>query len=156
METPHRDTEPQAEARSQAETKPQAEAGPEAASDRGPEAAPGTASGPDAVPSDAGGEERSTGVPLGALATGDLLAWFLSLLAAKAWEAMGLVPNPATGKIQKNLEEARTAIDAYAAILDVTRARLDSGPRREMETLLMTLRLNFVEKSAGGGPGQGT
>ncbi len=142
METPHRDAEPQAE------TKPQAETGPEAPSDRGPEAAPGTAGGE--------GEERSSGVPLGALATGDLLAWFLGLLAAKAWEGMGLVPNPATGKIQKNLEEARTAIDAYAAILDVTRARLDSGPRREMETLLMTLRLNFVEKSAGGGAGQGT
>ncbi len=156
METPHRDAEPQ----SPAETTPQAETRPEAASDRGPEASPGSAAGPEAAPSDAGGEERSSGVPLGALATGDLLAWFLGLLAAKAWEGMGLVPNPATGKIQKNLEEARTAIDAYAAILDVTRARLESGPRREIETLLMTLRLNFVEKSAGaaspgGGEGSG-
>jgi len=73
----------------------------------------------------------------------------LSLLAAKAWEGMGLVPNPATKKMQKNLEDARTAIDAYGAILDVVRAQLESGPRREMETLLTTLRLNFVEKSAG-------
>jgi len=73
----------------------------------------------------------------------------LSLLAAKAWEGMGLVPNPATKKMQKNLEDARTVIDAYGAILDVVRAQLESGPRREMETLLTTLRLNFVEKSAG-------
>jgi Domain of unknown function (DUF1844) len=86
-------------------------------------------------------------VPLGALAARDLLIWFLSLLAAKAWEGMGLVPNPATNKIGKDLADARIAIDAYGAIFDVVRAQLDEQPRREMETLLTTLRLNFVEKS---------
>lgn len=94
-------------------------------------------------------------IPLGALPTSDLLVWFLGVLAAKAWEGMGLVPNPGTGKIDKNLDGARMAIDAYAAILDAARERLESAPRREMETLLTTLRLNFVEKSAGGGPAEG-
>ena len=106
------------------------------------------------------GEARGTGpegtsppgsapqvVPLGALAARDLLMWFLSLLAAKAWEGMGLVPNPATNKIGKDLADARIAIDAYGAIFDAVRAQLDEQPRREMETLLTTLRLNFVEKS---------
>jgi len=87
-------------------------------------------------------------LPLGAFATHDLLAWFLGLLAAKAWEGMGLVPNPATNKLQKNLEDARSAIDAYGAIFEVIRLRMDDQPRREMETLLTTLRVNFVEKSA--------
>ncbi len=88
-------------------------------------------------------------MPLGALATHDLLLTLLGLLVEKAWAGMGLVPDPATGKLEKNLEDARIAIDAYAAILEVVRAKLDNAPRREMETLLTTLRLNFVEKSSG-------
>jgi hypothetical protein len=86
-------------------------------------------------------------VPLGALGTRDLLVSLLGVLASKAWEGMGLVPNPATNKIQKDIASARTAIDAYAAILDVVRAQVEDQPRREMESLLTTLRLNFVEKS---------
>jgi uncharacterized protein DUF1844 len=92
-------------------------------------------------------ESSPEAVPLGALAARDLVVWFLGLLAAKAWEGMGLVPNPATNKIQKDLQDARTAIDAYAAIFEALRAQIDDQPRREMESLLTTLRLNFVEKS---------
>jgi hypothetical protein len=88
-------------------------------------------------------------IPLGALPTADVLVWFLSFLAAKAWEGMGLVPSPSTNKIQKNMDEARLAIDAYAAILDLLRTSLEESPRREMQSLLTTLRLNFVEKSSG-------
>ncbi len=86
-------------------------------------------------------------VPLGTLATHDLLVALLGLLVEKAWAGMGLIADPASGKIQKNLDDARTAIDAYAAILDVVRVKLDDAPRREMDTVLTTLRLNFVEKS---------
>jgi hypothetical protein len=92
---------------------------------------------------------RTQAVPLGALPTVEVLRWSLGLLAAKAWEGMGLVPNPITNKTQKNLEEARLAIDAFAAVFEVLRARIEEPPRREMETLLTNLRLNFVEKSAG-------
>jgi len=95
------------------------------------------------------GQDRTQAVPLGALPTVEVLRWSLSLLAAKAWEGMGLMPNPITNKTQKNLEEARLAIDAFAAVFEVLRARIEEPPRREMETLLTNLRLNFVEKSAG-------
>ena len=91
-------------------------------------------------------------LPLGALAglpAADLLSTCLSLLAAKAWQGMGLVPNPLTGKTEKNLDDARLAIDAYAAVFELLRARLEEQPRREMENVLTMLRVNFVEKSAG-------
>ena len=91
--------------------------------------------------------EGAQAVPVGALPTGDLLVWMLSILAAKAWEGMGLVPNPLTKKVEKNLDEARLAIDAYAAAFEVVRLRVEDQPRRDMESLLTTLRLNFVEKS---------
>jgi Domain of unknown function (DUF1844) len=88
-------------------------------------------------------------VPLSALPAADLLTSFLSLMAMKAWEGMGLVPNPMSGKTEKNLEDARLAIDAYAAVFELLRPRIDEGERREMENALTMLRVNFVDKSGG-------
>jgi len=97
--------------------------------------------------STASGETGARAVPVAALRAADILAWMVNLLAAKAWEGMGLVPNPLTNKVEKDLVEARLAIDAYAAIFEVIRVRIDEQPRREMESVLTMLRLNFVEKS---------
>lgn len=74
----------------------------------------------------------------------------ISLLASKAWEAMGLVPDPTTKKIERHLDEARLAIDATAALVDLIRDRLQDRERRELETLLTNLRLNYVEQRARG------
>jgi len=103
---------------------------------------------PQGSPSSSGGAGPQA-IPLGALPTADVLVWNLSLLAAKAWEGMGIVPNPITHKVVKNLDEARLAIDAFAAIFDVLRLRIEEQTRREMETVLTNLRINFVEKSSG-------
>jgi hypothetical protein len=108
----------------------------EASAEPGPEAAAEGAGGPQAV-------------PLAALSASDLLTTFLSLMAMKAWEGMGLVASPMTGKTEKNLEDARLAIDAYAAVFELLRVRVDDRARREMENALTMLRVNFVEKSAG-------
>jgi len=107
---------------------------------------------PDAAgeqPSAAAGEAGRQAVPLEAIATRELLVWMLGVLGAKAWQGMGLVPNPASGKIEKDLADAKIAIDAFSALLDAMRPQLDGQARRETEALLTTLRLNFVEKSAG-------
>lgn len=77
-----------------------------------------------------------------------LVATCLSLLAAKAWEAMGLVPSPATKKVERNLDDAQLAIDAAAALADLVRPRLPDSERREIETLITNLRLNFVEQKS--------
>ena len=122
---------------------------PEAASQEGAGAEPGAeaAEADQSATTPEGAEHQA--VPLHALHTYDLLVWMLSILAAKAWEGMGLVANPMTNKVEKNLDEARLAIDAYAATFEVVRVRVEERPRRDMETLLTTLRLNFVEKSGG-------
>jgi hypothetical protein len=88
-------------------------------------------------------------VPLEAISTRELLVWILGVLGAKAWQGMGLVVNPASGKIEKNLEDAKTAIDAFAGVLDAVRPHLEAQARLDTESLLTTLRLNFVEKSTG-------
>jgi len=75
-----------------------------------------------------------------------LVASCLNVLAAKAWEALGLVPSPATKQVERNLDDAQLAIDAAAALAEVVRPRVPDADRREIENLIATLRLNFVEQ----------
>jgi hypothetical protein len=126
------------------ETPDETAARAESAAGAGEPGQPGAEAAPDAK-EDAGPQA----VPLAALPAADLLTSFMSLLAMKAWEGMGLLPNALTNKTQKNMDDARIAIDAYAAVFEVLRSRVEEQPRREMENLLTTLRLNFVDKSAG-------
>ena len=77
-----------------------------------------------------------------------LVATCISLLANKAWQAMGLVPNPATKAIQRQFDEAQLAIDAAAALTDLLRPRVGDRERRELETLVANLRINFVEQKS--------
>jgi len=75
-----------------------------------------------------------------------LLATMVTILAGAAWPALGLVPNPATGKVERRLDEARVAID----LCDFITARLDGHlPAEAQATLQQTvadLKLNFVEQ----------
>lgn len=74
----------------------------------------------------------------------------INLFAGKAWEAMGLVPNPQTKKIERKIEDAQIAIDAAAALADLMRPRVTDQERRELETLIANLRINFVEQKQKG------
>ena len=97
-----------------------------------------------------GGEESGRqAVPIEAIPTRELLVWMLGVLGAKAWQGMGLMPNPASGKIERDLGEAKIAIDAFAGLLDAMRSQLEGQALRDTEALLTTLRVNFVEKSSG-------
>jgi hypothetical protein len=71
-----------------------------------------------------------------------LIATCISLLANKAWQAMGLVPNPATKAIERQFDEAQLTIDAAAAL------GVGDRERRDLETLIANLRINFVEQKS--------
>lgn len=115
------------------------------ATQQGPSAgseSPGASRGPQ--------EAQVEAISLGALPAEDLLLWFLGVLAEKAWQGMGLLPLPSTGKLEKDLGAARIAIDAYGALVEVLRPKLENARRREIESVLTTLRLNYVEKASPG------
>ena len=100
-------------------------------------------------------EQRDTDVPSEdaervPLHAPDLLRWCVSLLATSAWQAMGLIPDPATNAVERHLDDARLAIDATASLIELLRPRASEAERRELENLLANLRLNFVEQSAKG------
>lgn len=76
----------------------------------------------------------------------ELLRWVITVLAGSAWQNLGLVPDPATKKVVRNLEDARLAIDAAASLIEHLKPRVDAKEQRELDTLLANLRLNFVEQ----------
>jgi hypothetical protein len=77
-----------------------------------------------------------------------LVATCFSLLAGRGWAAMGLVADPATGKVERNLDDAQLAIDAAGALAEVLRPRVSEAERREIERVLADLRINFVEQKS--------
>lgn len=77
-----------------------------------------------------------------------LLHYCFLLLHASAWQKMGLVPDPATGKVVKDLEQARVAIDTAAYLAERLESRLTGQQLRDLRAMLSDLRLNFVQQSA--------
>jgi hypothetical protein len=72
------------------------------------------------------------------------------MFASEAWTQLGLIANPATGKAEMNLVNARAAIDAataLVAIADSSASDLPEEARRDLKRVLGDLRLNFLDRS---------
>ena len=92
--------------------------------------------------------------------------WCIAFLTAQAWQWMGLVADPASGQVRKDLAQARLSIDSVAGLVNALASppglgRIEPAERRELENLVSNLRLNFVNQSQAatpsteGGSGQG-
>lgn len=79
-----------------------------------------------------------------------LLAASLDQFAGVAWQKLGLQPDPFTGTIEKDVAQAKVAIDVCAQLASHLEENLDEDDRREVHNLLRNLRLNYVEKSKDG------
>ncbi|MFN3689470.1 MAG: DUF1844 domain-containing protein [Fimbriimonadales bacterium] len=73
-----------------------------------------------------------------------LLRYTLDLYIAGAWQFMGFVPDPATGKTHIALEEAQIAIDCADFLAGKLKPRLEPEAQREYERQLRDLKLNFL------------
>ena len=58
---------------------------------------------------------------------------------------LGLVPNPYTQIIARNDAQAKLAIDAFSALLDVLRPQLEPRGLQEFDRVLNDLRANFTQ-----------
>ena len=91
---------------------------------------------------------------MAALEIGPVLQNFLAELSARAAVHMGLMPNPYTRLIAKNDSEARMAIDAFGAVYDVVKLKLEPQIEREYARVLNDLRVNFASQTGTSiGPG---
>ncbi|MFH0865600.1 MAG: DUF1844 domain-containing protein [Bacteroidota bacterium] len=75
---------------------------------------------------------------------------FLELLYifhASSMQAMGKIKNPISGITEKNMDQARHAIDMLEMLKEKTNGNLSDELNRALETFLSEMRLNFVEET---------
>lgn len=74
----------------------------------------------------------------------DFVTFILSL-ASSVQVHMGLMPNPGTGKQEKNLTLAKQTIDILGVLQEKTKGNLSPEEDKLLEGILYELRLKYVE-----------
>ncbi len=92
-------------------------------------------------------EAGGPGADIRSLPVEDLVRVFIAELHARAWIHMGLVVNPATNLVAKDLAQARLAIDCIGGLVEQIAPAAAKPERDEMERMLADLRINFVGQS---------
>jgi len=74
---------------------------------------------------------------------------FLSLvimLASACWQQMGKVPNPVSGKIEKELNHAQITLDLLLMLRDKTKGNLTPEEEQLISNTISDLQLNFADE----------
>ena len=88
--------------------------------------------------------------PFAGITVAGILQMSAGLLSERAWIDMGMVADPGTGQVEKRLDEAKRAIDALTDISRHLEPVAGPDERRELQTMLTNLRLNFVRQRDAG------
>ena len=81
------------------------------------------------------------------LDTYDLLALFINVLCAQAWQHLGLRVKPGTDKTEEDLERARTAIDCLSFMVEKLKPRLTEEETMRLTSVTADLKTNFARVS---------
>ncbi|HWP30486.1 MAG TPA: DUF1844 domain-containing protein [Fimbriimonadales bacterium] len=76
-----------------------------------------------------------------------LVAISLEQFIGVAWQKLGLHPDPLTHKIEKDLGQAKIAIDIAAKLAEILEPKLDDADKRTTQSIISDLRINFVRQS---------
>ena len=79
----------------------------------------------------------------------DILTILIEQMSSVAWQKLGLQPDPVTGRIGVGLAEAKVAIDVVANMVHQLESQLDDEDRRQVNSLVRDLRINYLNKSQG-------
>lgn len=77
----------------------------------------------------------------------EVFGLMLSQLAEIAWTKLGLRPDLATHRIEKDLDQARVTIDLIGQIARVLEPKLDEEDKRQVRNMVSDLKMNFVNQS---------
>lgn len=80
------------------------------------------------------------------------LALLATTLGMQAMVALGLVPDPASGKAETHLEQARHFIDLLDVLQQKTEGNRTAEESRMLEDLLHELRMGYVAVQSGAQP----
>ena len=74
----------------------------------------------------------------------ELFMTLISSLASQAWIQLGKIKNPATDKLEKNLEAASMSIDMLSMLKEKTKDNLEDYEVQMLDKSLNDLKMNFV------------
>jgi hypothetical protein len=67
-------------------------------------------------------------------------------LESAAWYQMGKIASPITGKIERDLEQAKVSIDLLVMLQEKTKGNLLAEERQMLENAVYTLQINYVDE----------
>ncbi len=70
----------------------------------------------------------------------------VAMLHGGAMHAMGKIINPATGKTERELEQARVFIDMLEMLRTRTSGQLSSDEKKFLDTVITESQLNFIDE----------
>jgi hypothetical protein len=75
-----------------------------------------------------------------------LLVQLVAMFQFAAMQQMGKVANPVTGKIERDLEQARLSIDMVEMLQTRTQAGRTPGEAEILDKVLFELRMNYIDE----------
>ncbi|HWA84327.1 MAG TPA: DUF1844 domain-containing protein [Fimbriimonadaceae bacterium] len=92
-------------------------------------------------------EDSGTDIPGGPIDVYTVITVVVDQMAAIAWQKLGLQPDWGSGKIEKDLEQAKVAIDITTQLSTYIEPKLSDEDRNRIHSLIRDLRLNYVQKA---------
>ncbi|MFA5089444.1 MAG: DUF1844 domain-containing protein [Candidatus Omnitrophota bacterium] len=77
-------------------------------------------------------------------------SFFITTLSLQAAVALGVMPNPATNKIEENTQQAQFIIDTITMLKDKTKGNLTAEEEKLVDNILYELRVQYIAKTQGG------
>lgn len=70
---------------------------------------------------------------------------FIISLSTQALMHLGEIPDPLSGKVERDISVGKQMIDIIGVLSEKTRGNLDQGEEKLMEDILFDLRMKYVE-----------
>lgn len=77
----------------------------------------------------------------------DILKAFILALSENAWRWMGLVVNPVTQRAERDMEQAKVAIDCVDLLIQKLEGKLSWEETKNFKEILANLQMNFVQQT---------
>jgi hypothetical protein len=73
---------------------------------------------------------------------------FILSLSSSVFISMGAMPDPTTGKVEKNLQRAKQTIDLLGMLWDKTKGNLTADEENLFDHLLYDLRMAYIKEAS--------
>lgn len=72
----------------------------------------------------------------------------VTMFASSAYQSMGKITNPMTGKVERNMDSAQGFIDILVMLKNKTGGNLSEEEGKILESTISDLQMNFVQEKA--------